>query len=148
MLRSSTRTIQFIGLSLVAGTAVGCGDDDDAVRDRDGSADASDDGGNARGDAGRDKDGGMDGGTRGDASMPPGAFMIRGVTGSGDEVADGWLLNGTSPELEWTASDGVQRYEATILEEEYYDGEWTDTSLVANDVQIKFKLALTGIAPL
>jgi polyisoprenoid-binding protein YceI len=28
------------------------------------------------------------------------------------------------------------------------EGEWTDTSLVANDVQIKFKLVLTGVAPL
>jgi len=28
------------------------------------------------------------------------------------------------------------------------EGEWTDTSMVANDVQVKFKLALTGIAPL
>jgi len=28
------------------------------------------------------------------------------------------------------------------------EGEWTDTSMVANDVQVKFKLALTGIGPL
>jgi polyisoprenoid-binding protein YceI len=28
------------------------------------------------------------------------------------------------------------------------EGEWADTSMVANDVQVKFKLALTGIAPL
>lgn len=28
------------------------------------------------------------------------------------------------------------------------EGEWTDTSMVANDVQVKFKLTLTGIAPL
>jgi len=28
------------------------------------------------------------------------------------------------------------------------DGEWADTSMVANDVQVKFKLALTGMAPL
>jgi polyisoprenoid-binding protein YceI len=28
------------------------------------------------------------------------------------------------------------------------EGEWTDTSMVANDVQVKFKLALTGIPPL
>ena len=27
-------------------------------------------------------------------------------------------------------------------------GEWNDTSLVANDVQVKFKLALTGLGPL
>jgi polyisoprenoid-binding protein YceI len=28
------------------------------------------------------------------------------------------------------------------------DGEWADTSMVANDVVVKFKLALTGLAPL
>ena len=27
------------------------------------------------------------------------------------------------------------------------DGEWADTSMVANDVQVKFKLALSGMAP-
>jgi len=28
------------------------------------------------------------------------------------------------------------------------DGDWKDTSMVANDVQVKFKLALTGVAPI
>lgn len=28
------------------------------------------------------------------------------------------------------------------------EGEWADTSMVADDVQVKFKLALTGVAPL
>ncbi len=28
------------------------------------------------------------------------------------------------------------------------EGEWKDTSMVANDVQVKFKLAFTGVAPL
>lgn len=28
------------------------------------------------------------------------------------------------------------------------DGEWADTSLVADEVQVRFKLALTGLAPL
>ncbi|MEO5697709.1 MAG: YceI family protein [Burkholderiaceae bacterium] len=28
------------------------------------------------------------------------------------------------------------------------DAEWSDTSLVANDVQVRFKLALTGLPPL
>lgn len=28
------------------------------------------------------------------------------------------------------------------------EGEWKDTSMVANDVQVKFKLAFTGMAPL
>lgn len=28
------------------------------------------------------------------------------------------------------------------------EGDWADTSMVANDVQVKFKLALTGVPPL
>ena len=28
------------------------------------------------------------------------------------------------------------------------EGEWTDTSLLANDVQVRFKLVLSGMAPL
>jgi polyisoprenoid-binding protein YceI len=28
------------------------------------------------------------------------------------------------------------------------EGEWTDTSMVANEVQVKFKLALTGLSPM
>ena len=28
------------------------------------------------------------------------------------------------------------------------DGDWKDTSMVANDVQVRFKLALSGVAPL
>jgi polyisoprenoid-binding protein YceI len=34
------------------------------------------------------------------------------------------------------------------LEFKIGDGEWADTSMVANDVQVKFKLAFNGIAPL
>jgi polyisoprenoid-binding protein YceI len=28
------------------------------------------------------------------------------------------------------------------------EGDWADTSMVANDVTVKFKLAVTGVAPL
>lgn len=28
------------------------------------------------------------------------------------------------------------------------DGEWSDTSMLANDIQVRFKLQLTGLAPL
>ena len=34
------------------------------------------------------------------------------------------------------------------LEFKIGDGEWADTSMVANDVNVKFKLAFSGIAPL
>lgn len=34
------------------------------------------------------------------------------------------------------------------LEFKVGEGDWADTSMVANDVQVRFKLALTGLAPL
>jgi polyisoprenoid-binding protein YceI len=34
------------------------------------------------------------------------------------------------------------------LEFKIGEGDWSDTSMVANDVQVKFKLALTGVGPL
>jgi polyisoprenoid-binding protein YceI len=34
------------------------------------------------------------------------------------------------------------------LEFKIGEGEWADTSMVANEVQVKFKLALTGMAPI
>jgi polyisoprenoid-binding protein YceI len=44
-----------------------------------------------------------------------------------------------------TATGGfvVKRLDFTIGQ-----GEWTDTTVVANDVQVKFKLTFTGLAPL
>ena len=42
-----------------------------------------------------------------------------------------------------TGAFAIKRLEFKIGE-----GEWADTSMVANDVQVKFKLAVTGVAPL
>jgi polyisoprenoid-binding protein YceI len=42
-----------------------------------------------------------------------------------------------------TGSFAIKRLDFKIGE-----GEWTDTSMVANDVTVKFKLAMTGMAPL
>ena len=42
-----------------------------------------------------------------------------------------------------TGSFAIKRLEFKIGE-----GEWADTSMVANEVQVKFKLALTGMAPI
>ncbi len=42
-----------------------------------------------------------------------------------------------------TGSFAIKRLDFRIGE-----GEWTDTSMVANEVQVKFKLALSGMAPL
>jgi polyisoprenoid-binding protein YceI len=51
-----------------------------------------------------------------------------------------------------TQKDGVTRAEGGFvlkrLDFKIGDGEWNDTSLVANDVQVKLKLALTGVPPL
>jgi polyisoprenoid-binding protein YceI len=48
-----------------------------------------------------------------------------------------------------TQKDGITRAEGAFtlkrLEFKIGDGEWNDTSLVANDVQVKLKLALTGV---
>jgi polyisoprenoid-binding protein YceI len=42
-----------------------------------------------------------------------------------------------------TGSFAIKRLEFKIGE-----GDWADTSMVANDVQVRFKLALTGLGPL
>ena len=42
-----------------------------------------------------------------------------------------------------TGSFAIKRLEFKIGE-----GEWADTSMVANEVQVKFKLAFTGMAPI
>jgi len=42
-----------------------------------------------------------------------------------------------------TGSFAIKRLEFKIGE-----GEWADTSMVANEVQVKFKLTLTGMAPI
>jgi len=42
-----------------------------------------------------------------------------------------------------TGAFAIKRLEFKIGE-----GEWSDTSMVANDVQVKFKLTLNGLAPL
>ena len=42
-----------------------------------------------------------------------------------------------------TGTFAIKRNEFKIGE-----GEWADTGTVADDVQVKFKIALTGVAPL
>jgi polyisoprenoid-binding protein YceI len=42
-----------------------------------------------------------------------------------------------------TGTFGIKRLDFKIG-----DGDWKDTSMVANEVQVKFKLALTGIPAL
>jgi polyisoprenoid-binding protein YceI len=51
-----------------------------------------------------------------------------------------------------TQKDGTTRAEGSFvlkrLDFKIGDGEWNDTSLVANEVTVKVKLAMTGIAAL
>jgi len=47
-----------------------------------------------------------------------------------------------------TASTASGSFTIKRLDFKIGDGEWADTSMVANDVQVKFKLALSGMAPL
>ena len=46
------------------------------------------------------------------------------------------------------ASTATGAFTIKRLEFKVGEGEWADTSMLANDIQIKFKLALTGLAPL
>ena len=46
------------------------------------------------------------------------------------------------------ASTAIGSFTIKRLDFKIGEGEWTDTSMVANDVTVKFKLALTGMAPL
>lgn len=46
------------------------------------------------------------------------------------------------------ASTAVGSFVIKRLDFKIGEGDWADTSIVANDVSVKFKLALTGMAPL
>ena len=52
---------------------------------------------------------------------------------------------GTGPTAVTTATGG---FVLKRLDFKIGDGEWADTSMVANDVQVKFKLSFNGISPL
>ena len=47
-----------------------------------------------------------------------------------------------------TSSTASGAFTIKRLEFKVGEGEWTDTSLLANDVQVRFKLVLSGMAPL
>lgn len=81
---------------------------------------------------------------------------IKALGGGKFEVAGKLAIKGTSRDIvvpvaltqagatsTATGSFAIQRLVFKIGE-----GEWADTSMVANDVQVRFKLALTGMAPL
>ena len=76
----------------------------------------------------------------------PGRFEVAGkltIKGNARDIVVPVALVQSGPASTATGTFTIKRVEFKIGE-----GEWTDTSIVANDVQIKFKLALSGIAPL
>jgi polyisoprenoid-binding protein YceI len=75
-----------------------------------------------------------------------GQFEVRGqltVKGYARDVVIPLLVKQAGGESIATGAFNVKRLDFKIGE-----GEWTDTSLLADDVQVKFKLVLSGLAPL
>jgi len=75
-----------------------------------------------------------------------GKFEVTGklsIKGSTHDVVVPVALTQTGPNTTATGAFAIKRLDFKIGE-----GEWADTSMVANDVQVKFKLTVTGVAPL
>jgi len=76
----------------------------------------------------------------------PGKFEVAGkltIKGNARDIVVPVALTQAGGNSMATGVFTIKRIEFKIGE-----GEWTDTSMVANDVQVKFKLAFSGIAPL
>lgn len=88
------------------------------------------------------------------ASFQSGA--IKGMGGGKFEVAGKLTIKGNVRDVAvpvsvvQTAGTSVASGAFTIkrLEFKIGEGDWGDTSIVANEVQVRFKLALTGLGPL
>ena len=65
------------------------------------------------------------------------------VKGTARDVVVPIALAQAGPATTATGQFAIKRLEFKIGE-----GDWADTSLVADEVQVKFKLAVTGVAPL
>jgi len=75
-----------------------------------------------------------------------GQFDVSGkltVKGTTKDVVVPIALTQAGPATTATGAFSLKRNDYKIGE-----GEWADTSQVANDVQVKFKITLTGVAPL
>ena len=75
-----------------------------------------------------------------------GKFDVAGkltVKGTTKDVVVPIALTQAGPTTTATGAFAIKRNEFHIGE-----GEWTDTSQLADDVAVKFKIALTGVAPL
>lgn len=76
----------------------------------------------------------------------PGKFEVAGklaIKGATQNVVVPVSLVQAGGTTTATGSFGIKRLDFKIG-----DGDWKDTSMVANEVQVKLKLTLTGIAPL
>ena len=93
------------------------------------------------------------------AKFPQASFQssaIKSLGGGKFEVRGALLIKGASQPVvvpvsvtqAASASTASGSFVIKRLDFKIGDGEWADTSMVANDVQVKFKLALSGMAPL
>ena len=93
------------------------------------------------------------------ARFPKASFQSSAIKGLGDgrfEVAGRLTLKGVTQELvvPVTITQSADRSTAsgsfTIqrLAFKVGEGEWTDTSMIGDEVQVRFKLVLTGLRPL
>jgi polyisoprenoid-binding protein YceI len=79
-------------------------------------------------------------------SLGGGKFEVTGtllIKGVGQKLVVPVSVTQTGAMSTATGSFSIKRLDYKIGE-----AEWADTSIVANDVQVRFKLALTGMAPL
>jgi polyisoprenoid-binding protein YceI len=93
------------------------------------------------------------------AKAPQASFqssVIRSLGGGKFEVTGTLLIKGAGQKLvvpvSVTQAGGISTATGSFsikrLDFKVGDAEWADTSIVANDVQVRFKLALTDMAPL
>ena len=93
------------------------------------------------------------------ANFPHASFQSSAVKALGAgkfEVRGALVIKGVSHDVlvpvtvtqAGSASTATGSFNIKRLDFRIGDGEWADTSMVANDVQVKFKLALSGMAPL
>jgi polyisoprenoid-binding protein YceI len=79
-------------------------------------------------------------------ALGAGKFEVAGkltIKGASRDVLVPVALAQAGPATTATGAFSIKRLEFKIG-----DGDWKDTSMVADEVQVKFKLSLTGVAPL
>jgi polyisoprenoid-binding protein YceI len=93
------------------------------------------------------------------AKFPTASFKstaIKALGGGKFEVAGALTIKGSTQNIvvpvtltqAGANSTAVGGFTMKRIDFKIGEGEWADTSMVANEVQVKFKLALTGLGPL